>query len=301
MTSFAHLAQRLFNTPLAIHPRKAEMVVAALAERLGIASLVRMNGDTVILPSEAFYMDDDDEGFGARRETRSDPGYDMIGDTGVALIKVSGTLVHKLGSLRPYSGMTGYDGLRQAHLTAIADSSVRGIVHEIDSGGGEVAGCFDLVDAMFETRGEKPVWAILNESAYSAAYAIASAADRIVVPRTGGTGSIGVIAMHVDFSKALSANGFKVTFITSEGADRKTDGHGEIPLSPAAYDAFKVEIDEAGRLFDDTVARNRGLSSQAVNDLKAATFMGANGLRTGLADAVMAPDAALRALLTELA
>lgn len=300
MTHFALLAQRLFNVPLAIHPRKAEMVVAALAERMGIASLVRLNGDTVVLDQGAFYLDDDDD-FGSRRETRADPGYDMVGDTGVALIKASGTLVHKLGSLRPYSGMTGYDGLRQAHLTAVTDSSVRAIVHDLDTPGGEVAGCFDLVDAIHDTRGEKPIWAILNESAYSAGYAIASAADRIIVPRTGGTGSIGVIAMHVDFSKALKSNGFQVTFITSEGADRKTDGHPEIPLSPEAYDAFKVEIDEAGRLFDDTVARNRGLSSKAVNDLKAATFMGANGVTKGLADAVMAPDAAFRDLLAELA
>lgn len=301
MTSFAHIAQRLFNVPLAIHPRKAEMVVAALAERLGIASMVRMNGDTVVLGTDAFFMDDDDEGFGSRRETRADPGYDMVGDTGVALIKVSGTLVHNLGSLRPYSGMTGYDGLRQAHLTAVSDPNVKALIHQIDSGGGEVAGCFDFVDTIYETRGEKPVWAILSESAYSAAYAIASACDRIIVPRTGGTGSIGVIAMHVDLSKALGANGIRVTFITSEGADRKTDGHSEIPLSEEAYAAFKTEIDEAGRLFDDTVARNRGLTASAVNDLKAATFMGANGVRTGLADAVMAPDAAFLALLDELA
>lgn len=299
MTHFAHIAQRLFNVPLAIHPRKAEMVVAALAERLGLASLVRMNGDTVILDKGAFF-DDDDDGFGRARETRRDPGYDMIADTGIALIKVSGTLVHDLGSLRPYSGMTGYDGLRQAHLTALDDSAVRGIVHMFDSGGGEVAGCFDLVDTLYETRKEKPVWAILNESAYSAAYALASAADKIIVPRTGGTGSIGVICMHVDFSEALSGAGVKVTFVTSEGADRKTDGHSEIPLSPEAYAAFKAEIDEAGRLFDDTVARNRGLTSKAVNDLKAGTFMGAHGVRTGLADAVMAPDVAFAALLDEL-
>lgn len=299
MTSFAHIAQGLFNRPLAIHPRKAEMVLAALAERVGIASFVRLNGETVTLDKGAFFDDDDDD-FGARRETRRDLGYDMIGDTGIAMIQVSGTLVHKLRSLRPYSGMTGYDGLRQAYFSALTDTSVRALMICYDSGGGEVAGCFDLVDAMYDTRGEKPVWAVLDESAYSAAYGLASAADRIIVPRTGGTGSIGVIAMHVDFSKALAGAGLKVTFVTSEGADRKTDLHGEIPLSQEAYDAFKAEIDEAGRLFDDTVARNRGLTSKAVNALKAGTFMGAHGVRTGLADAVMAPADAFQALLAEL-
>jgi ClpP class serine protease len=225
----------------------------------------------------------------------------MVGDSGVAMLRVSGTLVHRLGSLRPYSGMTGYNGLRQAYMTAISDDAVKAVMLDVDSGGGEVSGLFDLVDAMYDARGEKPVWAVLDDMAYSAAYAIASVADRIIVPRTGGTGSIGVIAMHVDLSKALGANGAKVTFITSEGADRKTDGHSEIPLSEEAYKAFKTEVDEAGRLFDETVARNRGLTSKAVNDLKAATFMGASGVRAGLADAVMAPDAAFRALLAELA
>jgi ClpP class serine protease len=133
--------------------------------------------------------------------------------------------------------------------------------------------------------------------AFSAAYALASAADRIIVPRTGGTGSIGVICMHVDFSKALDGAGIKVTFITSEGADRKADGHPEIPLSAEAYAALQADIDEMGQLFYDTVARNRGLAAAAVRDLKAATFLGAKGVDAGLADAVMAPDAAFRALV----
>ncbi|WP_196302053.1 S49 family peptidase, partial [Ralstonia solanacearum] len=44
----------------------------------------------------------------------------------------------------------------------------------------------------------KPVWAVANDMAFSAAYALASAASRLFVSRTGGVGSIGVIAMHVD-------------------------------------------------------------------------------------------------------
>jgi ClpP class serine protease len=71
------------------------------------------------------------------------------------------------------------------------------------------------------------MWAILNECAFSGAYAIASAADRITVPRTGGTGSIGVVWMHCDFSGALNDAGIKVTFV-KRGA-RKIDGAPEIP------------------------------------------------------------------------
>lgn len=290
---FPLLAQRMFNTPIAIHPRKAEIAMAALADRLGIAHLTRSNGR----PVPAAWDDDDDEPlFTTRSRGRdADTGYDVV--AGCAVIPISGTLVQRTSSLRPYSGMTGYNGIRQALLTAVADPQVLRIALDINSGGGEVAGCFDLVDTIYGMRGEKPIAAILTESAYSAAYAIASAADTIYVPRTGGTGSIGVICMHVDFSEALTKAGLRVTFITNEGADRKADGHPEIPLSAEALASFQADIDTMGALFQDTVARNRGIAASAVSAMRAGTFMGAAGVDARLADVVSAPDAAFAAFL----
>lgn len=300
MSRLAFLAQRAFNTPLAIHPRKAEIIVAALMERLGVASMVRFDGQAVMPVPLAFDGDDDlwtsPVGLAGGR---GDKGYDLLGD--VALIPVTGTLVQKTGNIRPYSGMTGYDGIRAAVAQALDDPSVAKLALNIDSPGGEVAGCFDLVDDLWRARGNKPIWAILDEVACSAAYAVASPADRVIVPRTGMTGSIAVICMHVDFSRALDAGGLKVTFITSEGGDRKTDGHPEIPLSDAAYAAIKEQIDDMGDLFVDTVARNRGLKPSKVRGLQAGTFLGARGVDVGLADAVMAPAEAFRALVNQRA
>lgn len=286
---FEFLAQRLFNTPLAIAPGKAEVIMAALADRLGITQIARLN------PAPGMMEDDDVVYSSPGRNGRS--GYDVV--AGVAIIEVCGTLVQKLGTLRPWSGMSGYDGIRQNFLTALNDPDVKAIMLDIDSPGGEVAGCFDLVDAIYRARGRKPIWSILNECAYSAAYAIASAADRIVVPRTGGVGSIGVIWMHMDWSKALTGAGFKVTFITY--GETKADGHPEIPLSAEALARFQGDIDMMGELFVTTVARNRNISAKAVRDTQAATYLGAAGVSQGLADEVMAPDAAFRALLAEIA
>ena len=81
---------------------------------------------------------------------------------------------------------------------------VRGIALEIDSFGGEVAGVFDLADAIRAARASKPVWALVAEHAFSAGYALASQADRIILPRTGAVGSIGVVVMHADLSGQLS-------------------------------------------------------------------------------------------------
>ncbi|MDR3513774.1 MAG: S49 family peptidase [Caulobacteraceae bacterium] len=291
MQRFGHLAQRLLNAPLAIHPRKAEVIVAALADRLNIA-VVHMAD-----PAEEDY-DFTSPRRGRPADRNADPGYDVLG--GVALIPVAGTLVQKTGAVRPWSGMTGYDGLRQAFLTAVVDPAAKAIVFDVDSPGGEVAGCFDLVDAIHQARGEKPIAAVLNEVAFSAAYALVSAVDpgRIYVPRTGGVGSIGVIAMHVDWSEAIAQAGIKPTLITF--GEKKADGRPEIPLSAGALKDLQVDIDALGELFVETVARNRDLSVKAVRDMQAATYLGAAGVRAGLADAVMAPSDAFRALLAEL-
>ena len=289
MRSLAHIAQRMFNVPVAIHPRKAEVIVAALADRLGIARISRLEEEFSVATPMALDMD------APARPTRA-VGYDLA--QGVAVIHIAGTLVQKNGTLRPYSGMTGYDGIRANLSLALNDPHVRAVVLDIDSPGGEVAGCFDLVDDIFQARGTKPIWAILSESAYSAAYAIASAADRITVPRTGGVGSVGVICAHVDFSKALGQAGVNVTLITY--GDHKADGSEYKPLSTEALARFQADVDAMGDLFVATVARNRNLSSAKVRDTQAATYMGANGVNVGLADAVMAPSEAFRSLLNEL-
>jgi capsid assembly protease len=282
-----HLAQRLFNRPLGILPDKAELVMAALADRFGIARLFRADGTQV-----AFVADAD---IGEPAEYRP---FELI--DGVAVIPIEGTLVHRLGSLHPYSGMTGYAGIRSLFAVAWDDPAVRAIVLDIDSPGGEVAGCFDLADAIYAARetGEKPIWAILNEGAYSAAYAIASAATHVTVPRTGGTGSVGVIALHCDVSKALSAAGITVTLITY-GA-RKADGADVAPLSKEALERFQADVNAMGDLFVATVARNRGLPAADVKATEAATFLGESGVAAGFADAVLSPDAAFAELLRSL-
>ena len=82
----------------------------------------------------------------------------------------------------------------------MADERVNSVLLLIDSPGGEVAGLFDLVDEIYHARGTKPIIAVADEAAFSAAYAIASAADEVYLPATAQVGSIGVIAIHVDQS-----------------------------------------------------------------------------------------------------
>ncbi|NHB94710.1 serine peptidase [Photorhabdus cinerea] len=254
--------------------------MAALTDRFGITRINAMS-------------DWDDDGSFSR--PKNDAGYDVV--EGIAVIPIQGTLVQKLGSLRPYSGMTGYDGIRQSFLTALYDPEVNGICLDIDSPGGEVAGCFDLVDEIYSARGTKPIHAILSENAYSAAYALASAADKIHVPRTGGVGSIGVIVIHCDWSQRIKEDGLQVTIITY--GDRKAESNPYVPLTEQARGAIQDDVDVMGKLFVSTVARNRGISEKTIRDTQAACFLAVEGVGLGLADEVITPDAAFRKLLSE--
>ncbi len=298
--------QRLFNRPQLILPEKAEMIIAAVAERCGIASLriveQDMAGGYGVREISAAQLGEM-SAFGLRGEAAGERyrGYDLV--DGIAIIAVEGTLVAKLGTLRPYSGMTGYDGIYANLMAAMNDAEVRGIVLEIDSPGGEGAGLFDFVDDLYAARqasgGSKPIWAILTEQACSAALAIASSADRVIIPRTGYAGSIGAVVLHVDWSQRLKADGVTVTLI--HAGKHKVDGNPYEALPDSVRVAVQRELDDLRELFITTVARNRGADAAKLRAQEAAVYRGADAVAQGLADEVMAPLEAFEALVAQVA
>ncbi len=281
----AHLFQRFASMPV--------MLEAQELRKIEVVGVQQLRVDPMAFGPQALE--------GAGPTDRSACGYDVI--AGVAVIGVRGVLVQRLGTLRPWGDwVTGYDGIRANLLMALADPEVKAIAFSIASPGGEVSGCFDLADTIHAARGDKPIWAICAEDAYSAAYAIASACDHITVPRTGGVGSIGVIAMLVDFSQALAEGGIAVHFI-HHGARKAEVGRAQYEgVKPDLLKRLQVEIDAVGELFVETVARNRGIPAKSILALEAACVPALTGqaLKTRLADAVMAPDEAFQALVTSL-
>ncbi|EPL8481866.1 S49 family peptidase, partial [Morganella morganii] len=132
---------------------------------------------------------------------------------------------------------------------------------------------------------------------FSAAYAIASAADKIYVPRTGGVGSVGVIVIHCDWSQRIKDDGLKVSIITY--GNRKAESNPYVALSDEAKAAIQHDVDEMGRLFVSTVSRNRGLSETVIRNTQAACYLAAEGVQMGLADVVASPDVAFQELMKE--
>ncbi len=159
---------------------------------------------------------------------------------GIAVIEIAGTLVHRGAWIGQSSGLTSYEGIAAQLQAALADPAIRGIALDIDSFGGEVAGAFDLADRIRAARTQKPVHAFVADHALSAAYALASQADRIILPRTGAVGSIGVVAMHSDMSGALDQKGIAVTLIHA-GA-HKVDANPYQPLPEAVRDRIAARV-----------------------------------------------------------
>ncbi|MBT3398998.1 MAG: S49 family peptidase [Rhodospirillaceae bacterium] len=207
-----------------------------------------------------------------------------ISDGGVAVIPVQGTLVQRSSGLDAESGLTSYARIGAEMRDALANAQVRAILMEIDSPGGEVAGLFDLADAIYQARDVKPVWAIANENAYSAAYAIASAAERIFLPRSAGVGSIGVVAMHMDQSAKDAKQGYVYTPVFA--GTRKIDGSEHFPLSDEARASLQAEVDRLYGLFVSTVARNRNIDVGAVRATEAGWLNPQEAVAGGFADGI---------------
>uniref|UniRef100_UPI003F70E577 S49 family peptidase n=1 Tax=Elioraea sp. TaxID=2185103 RepID=UPI003F70E577 len=262
------LVARLASRPLAIAPRALETLLAA------------SRVTTLASPGEI--------------ATRG-RGY-AVTDAGIAVVPVLGPLVARGDWLTELFGASVYGEVGDAVEAALADPSVRGVVMEIDSPGGEVAGMFDLADRLgaLRTASSKPLWAVASESATSAAYAIASAAERIYVTQTGEVGSIGVVAAHIDQSGADAKAGLAWTFVHA-GA-RKLDGNPHEPLSDPARAAVQADVDALYGELVTLVARNRNLTPEAVRGTEAAIYRGRAGIALGLADRIGTVETALAEL-----
>jgi len=278
---------RLVNTPLMVTPEKARVILAVMSDIHGATGVVQ-EADKASADDIAMFMP------GAESAERK--VFDVSGP--LAVVPVHGSLVHKNG-LNPSSGMTGYDGLTTKVKAAAEDPDVKGILLDIDSPGGEVSGVFDLADVVREARVEKPVWAICNEVAASAAYAIASQADKIIVPRTGVIGSIGVVTMHADFSAQLASGGISVTLI--HAGEHKVDGNPYERLPDSVRSSMQERVDYIYDVFLKTVAAGRGGDVELYRATEAQIYMGQAAVDVGLADAVMSPQDAVSAFLEELA
>jgi len=265
-----HLASRLYGTPLLLARSKLDIILSVLGERIGWPDATA----AVAMPVA---------------RTRIDARLDA--NAGIAVIPVVGSLVRRTMGLDPASGFTSYTDIADLVDAALADPGVEGILLDIDSPGGEAGGVFELGERIRAADALKPIWALASDSAFSAAYAIGSAASRLTVTRTGGVGSIGVIAMHVDQTARDTQQGYRYTAITA--GDQKSDFSPHEPLDPHAHARLQTEVDRLYGIFLAYVAAMRALDVDAVRATQAGIYFGQDAVTVGLADAVGSLDGVL--------
>jgi signal peptide peptidase SppA len=257
-----HVASRVYGTPLLIARPKLDVILSVLVPRLQGESLAATSNEHAT--------------FSGLRIT----------DAGVAVLPVMGTLVRRASGMSALSGMCSYHDIQTMAEDVFTNPAVKAVLLEIDSCGGEAGGVFDLAESlrdMADSTG-KPLWAIADETALSAAYAIACAADRIVVPRTGEVGSIGVVALHVDESGADAKDGLSYTYIHA-GA-HKVDANPHEPLSDDVRGVLQADVDALYAEFVSLVAGRRQCSEAVVRSTEAQVYRGMEAVNVGLADAV---------------
>lgn len=289
---YPHLADRLFNTTLLLHPQKLDAIIAGLGQRLlgtdGLQIDAAAISPRAALPAEMFTT---------RKGERTERGYRV--NEGVAVISAMGGLVHRTRLEADSSLLIGYNDLAADLEDALAKSEVHAIALVLDSPGGEVSGAFELAERIYAARGSKPIVAVADGMAASAAYLAASAADEVVLSATSYVGSIGVVMRHVDFSRALANEGISVSHIFA--GDHKVDGNPYQPLPDAVRANLQADIEGLYQMFIQAVAQHRDMTEQAVRDTRASVYRGVAGVaarladRIGTADAVIAELAARRA------
>ena len=206
---------------------------------------------------------------------------------GVAHLQLFGVLSQRMNMFTAISGGTSTEVFLNEFHQALADASVRAILIEIDSPGGEVYGVTELADAIHEAHDVKPVYAIANAMAASGAYWIGSAASHFALTPSGEVGSIGAYVVHRDYSRRNAGLGMAVTYVSA--GPKKVLTNPDEPLSESGRSTIQDRVDVCYNAFLEAVARGRDVDVETVSSEfgQGALVDAATALEVGMVDAIM--------------
>lgn len=272
--NYRHILAYVIDQPWAMHESTLKAMIEVLQLRL---------------EGQAFTQEEIQARIGAPPEKRRATGE-------VAVLPITGVIAHRMNLMSDISGGTSTEQLAQAFRELVADPEVGGIVLDINSPGGGVFGLDELATEIFEARGKKPIVAVANAQAASAAYYLFAQADERVVTPSGEVGSIGVRTMHRDLSKAEAQLGIKTTVISA--GKFKSEIHPSMPLSDEAHQHLLVRAEEYYDQFVKAVARGIGVPVDDVrNGFGEGRMVGARqAVKLGMADKVATLEQTIRSV-----
>lgn len=272
--TYRNIMRAVLETPWAIEESYLAVIVEVLSLRL---------------TGERF----SDEELQARvgNGSKRTPGSSVNGGA-TAVIPIMGTIMPRADSFANLSQAgTSMQAFQRELAAAVKDPDVANILLEIDSPGGQVDLVPEAAADIRAARQSKPIVAIANTKAASAAYYLGSQATEFVVTPSGQVGSIGVFAAHDDLSKALEMQGVSTTLISAGKYKTETSSLG--PLTDEARAAVQERVDAIYQQFTSDVAKGRRVPVDSVrNGFGEGRMMNAKmALREGMVDAIETLDA----------
>lgn len=257
---YSRASSLFFDVPLALLPSKADEIRIFWESKLSGAHL---------------NFEDHQEPFAVRHlslpeifgQMDEPPDAELAGEPvrrqgKVAVIPLHGVISQRMNLMSAMSGGTSTEMFGEAFNEQVNDPQVRAIVIDIDSPGGSTYGVAELAAQILAARSQKPILAVANSVAASAAYWLGSAAGRFYSTEGGLVGSIGVYMMHVDASKWAENEGLNVRMISA--GKNKTRGNEWEPLSEEDVSHFQMLVDYSYTMFIRDVARGRGVPEATV-------------------------------------
>ena len=246
------LVAEYLATPWALMPERLSAVTAVIA---------RWSGD-------ARASDEVMHSVAADRNARDVRRQASVSNSGggIAVLPLYGIVTQRGNMVDDVSGPGTASTQQFSNLlrAALQDETVSQILIDIDSPGGSVYGVAELADEIVSARAQKPVVAIANSLAASAAYWIGCSASEFYVTPGGEVGSIGVWQAHQDYSKAMDEAGVKTTLISA--GKFKVEGNPYAPLDEEAQGFMQSRVDDYYAAFTKAVAKGRGVPISQVRD-----------------------------------
>ena len=282
------LIAEFLSTPWALMPERLNAVSAVMARWSSHAPAT-----TEVLAG----IDTDKVTREARRQSAT-----SVSGGGIAVLPLYGVITQRGNMIEDVSGAGSVSTQKFASALrqALADESVSQILIDIDSPGGSVYGVAELADEIVAARAQKPIVAIANSLAASAAYWIGCSASEFYVTPGGEVGSIGVWQAHFDYSQALAAEGVTPTLISA--GTYKVEGNPYAPLDPEAQAFMQSRVDDYFLTFSKAVAKGRGVPiAQVRNGMGQGRVLGADAaLEQNLVDGIVTLDEAIRKMLANV-
>ena len=264
--------------------KKSAYMKQVLSARLAI----RKEDAEVLASSDVKFFDENGNWKGSRKP---DGEIDLVNNVtlredGIAIIHVDGALSYRSDFMSYWFGEDTYNSIEAAFDKCMSDDDVKGILFDINSPGGEVGGCADLADKIFNARGTKPYGIVARTGGMmcSAAYWLGSSCEKVYTASNGTLGSIGVICAFTKFDESL----MKTTVVVSDlSPDKAPD-----PDDAKGLKLIKKELNDLAEVFIAAVARNRGTTAEDVRDNygKGGVFIGDKAVAANLADGVLSID-----------